>query len=152
MHFVEDVLCMCQSLVLERCKLKVVAVNGWVCMWVPAWARGVCAVRVSVFSFKRRKTTVVTERSRKISSQIAATLVPRGLRRAAASTITDTLPSQHPNQTVSPLKTKPAHNTCATTSRLFYYWHRLKRAERVIIVSELTLATSHKQNTNLAQT
>lgn len=36
---------------------------------------------VCVFSFKRRKTTVVTERSRKISYQIAEpTLVPRGLK------------------------------------------------------------------------
>lgn len=34
-----------------------------------------------VFSFKRRKTTVVTERSRKISYQIAEpTLVPKGLK------------------------------------------------------------------------
>lgn len=52
---------------------------------------GVCVtecVYVCVFSFKRRKTTVVTERSRKISYQIAEpTLVPWGLKRAAVSTI-----------------------------------------------------------------
>lgn len=47
---------------------------------------GVCqsereCVYVCVFSFKRRKTTVVTERSRKISYQIAEPiLVPRGLK------------------------------------------------------------------------
>lgn len=49
---------------------------------------------VCVFSFKRRKTTVVTERSRKISYQIAEpTLVPRGLKRAPVSTITVTPPT-----------------------------------------------------------
>lgn len=47
-----------------------------------------------MFSFKRRKTTVVTERSRKISYQIAEpTLVPRGLKLAEASTINVTPPS-----------------------------------------------------------
>lgn len=60
------------------------------CMRVPVSGReeegSVCAVRVCacVFSFKRRKTTVVTERSRKISYQIAEpTLVPRGLKAAS---------------------------------------------------------------------
>lgn len=57
--------------------------------------------RVCVFSFKRRKTTVVTERSRKISYQIAEpTLVPQGfvffLQWAAASTINVTPPSTPP--------------------------------------------------------
>lgn len=54
----------------------------------------VVCVSVCVFSFKRRKTTVVTERSRKISYQIAEpTLVPRGLKLAEASTINVTLTS-----------------------------------------------------------
>lgn len=55
-------------------------------------------VCVCVFSFKRRKTTVVTERSRKISYQIAEpTLVPQGfLQWAAASTINVTPPSTPP--------------------------------------------------------
>lgn len=65
----------------------------------------VCVVCVSVcvFSFKRRKTTVVTERSRKISYQIAEPiLVPRGLKLAEASTINAT-PSSTPSKPHSAL-------------------------------------------------
>lgn len=62
-----------------------VCVRVRACACLSEWKRGVCAVCVGVcacvFSFKRRKTTVVTERSRKISYQIAEpTLVPRGLK------------------------------------------------------------------------
>lgn len=54
-----------------------------------------CAL-VCVFSFKRRKTTVVTERSRKISYQIAEpTLGAKGLKsgQRRQSTITTFIPT-----------------------------------------------------------
>lgn len=72
-------------------RVAVMALNMCVCVCVrvAVWVRAarqrgsVCGAcqSVCVFSFKRRKTTVVTERSRKISYQIAEpTLVPRGLK------------------------------------------------------------------------
>lgn len=61
-----------------------VCVRACVCLSEREGERSVCGVSrvcACVFSFKRRKTTVVTERSRKISYQIAEpTLVPRGLK------------------------------------------------------------------------
>lgn len=108
-----------------------------VCVCVLVWARGreaegVCAacvtkcVCVCVFSFKRRKTTVVTERSRKISYQIAEpTVVPRGLKRAAMSTITVPPASTASTQKLSPLKTKPSpHYMCNSPAFPPYYWHK----------------------------
>jgi len=80
--------------------------NVCVCVCVYVCVRAclgetVCAV--CVFSFKRRKTTVVTERSRKISYQIAEpTLVPRGLWRAAESTINAPTPSTPPSTPPTP--------------------------------------------------
>lgn len=101
---------------------------------------------VCVFSFKRRKTTVVTERSRKISYQIAEPiLVPRGLKRAAASTINVSSRQYTVKKTkLSPLKTKPSPHLHVQLAG-FFIIDTASEEVCVLLVSELTLATSHKQ-------
>lgn len=103
-------------------------------------------VCVCVFSFKRRKTTVVTERSRKISYQIAEPiLVPRGLKRAAASTINVSSRQYTVQKTkLSPLKTKPSPHLHVQLAG-FFIIDTASEEVCVLLVSELTLATSHKQ-------
>lgn len=118
--------------------------------WEEETERGVCAVCVRVcvcvFSFKRRKTTVVTERSRKISYQIAEPiLVPRGLKRAAASTINVSSRQYTVQKTkLSPLKTKPSPHLHVQLAG-FFIIDTASEEVCVLLVSELTLATSHKQ-------
>lgn len=133
------------SFVPKRCKNSCcgnVCTRLCVCVRAPVWLRGrdregsVCGVceSVCVFSFKRRKTTVVTERSRKISYQIAEPiLVPRGLKRAAASTINVSSRQYTVQKTkLSPLKTKPSPHLHVQLAGFFYYWHRLGGGVRVI--------------------
>lgn len=118
--------------------------------WEEETERGVCEVCVRVcvcvFSFKRRKTTVVTERSRKISYQIAEPiLVPRGLKRAAASTINVSSRQYTVQKTkLSPLKTKPSPHLHVQLAG-FFIIDTASEEVCVLLVSELTLATSHKQ-------
>lgn len=145
------------SFVPKRCKNSCcgnVCTRLCVCVRAPVWLRGrdregsVCGVceSVCVFSFKRRKTTVVTERSRKISYQIAEPiLVPRGLKRAAASTINVSSRQYTVQKTkLSPLKTKPSPHLHVQLAG-FFIIDTASEEVCVLLVSELTLATSHKQ-------
>lgn len=141
------------SFVSKRCKNSCCG-NVCACVLLSGWEeeteRGVCAVCVRVcvcvFSFKRRKTTVVTERSRKISYQIAEPiLVPRGLKRAAASTINVSSRQYTVQKTkLSPLKTKPSPHLHVQLAG-FFIIDTASEEVCVLLVSELTLATSHKQ-------
>lgn len=130
----------------RACVCACVLLSGW----EEETERGVCAVcvrvGVCVFSFKRRKTTVVTERSRKISYQIAEPiLVPRGLKRAAASTINVSSRQYTVQKTkLSPLKTKPSPHLHVQLAG-FFIIDTASEEVCVLLVSELTLATSHKQ-------
>lgn len=130
----------------RACVCACVLLSGW----EEETERGVCAVCVRVcvcvFSFKRRKTTVVTERSRKISYQIAEPiLVPRGLKRAAASTINVSSRQYTVQKTkLSPLKTKPSPHLHVQLAG-FFIIDTASEEVCVLLVSELTLATSHKQ-------
>lgn len=139
-----------QKLVLWKCVHAPVCVRACSCLAERKRQRGEC-VRcvwecVCVFSFKRRKTTVVTERSRKISYQIAEPiLVPRGLKRAAASTINVSSRQYTVQKTkLSPLKTKPSPHLHVQLAG-FFIIDTASEEVCVLLVSELTLATSHKQ-------